>query len=796
MSSPKRNRARILTGSGLKKLRERMRSHEAEENAGYKYTLERLGELTGLDPETVKNVVDCKGSDKRTIARCFETFGLTLEDGDHIPVTQLVTAPTDPNFVGRDEAIADLNELVSRNVRVIVIQARGGVGKTTLARKYLQQEFGSFLEIPIAKETKDIASIEGLIEEKLRQLGEEPGREFLVSLDRLKRKLQAERIGILIDNLEPALDSTGKFIEAHRRYVELLRVLSDPTVQSITLITSRERLREADVTVQHYPLKSLNVQAWEQFFQSRSIQLTPLSSDGKGVGGEGALAALHNAYGGNAKAMDIISGAVLEDFSGDVQAYWQANQDDLFIERDLEDLVKKQFNRLQQLDPDAYKLLCRMGCYRYQDVPTVPIEGLFCLLWDVTKPQQKRIIKALQDRSLVDVEDRDFWLHPVIRSEAIARLKLSQEWEKSNRKASQYWMESVQIIESTKDLLKGFEAYYHYIEIFDFDAACNVITRKRKSQWEWYNQEGGEVFGNAHRRLGLSQRLISAIIQIIDYVTPGYSLGLLYILLVHNHWITGNIRQAISSCEEAEKTSHELLEQLHFKDESAEFPVLRLNLASRIGKAHCKLDLLEVEEAKIIFNNILSDSKNTKHHNFVIESCLGLALIYSCSEMKEESFYFANRVYDEIRHGLDDKFSDWCIGHCFLFLGSTYKKLRDLEKASEMYNQSILFAERNYYRHIKAKALIGLEEIFREQKDFKMMLSCHKEAIKTLEAIDANFDLAESYYQLGLGHQAMGEAERSNTSFQEAIRLFSEMGAPRQVERVRRSMEGRDVKET
>jgi hypothetical protein len=79
MNAPRRNRGRVLTPDGLKKLRERMRSHEAEENAGFKYTLERLGELTGLDPETVKNVLDCKGSDKRTIARCFESFGLTLE---------------------------------------------------------------------------------------------------------------------------------------------------------------------------------------------------------------------------------------------------------------------------------------------------------------------------------------------------------------------------------------------------------------------------------------------------------------------------------------------------------------------------------------------------------------------------------------------------------------------------------------------------------------------------------------------------------------------------------------------
>jgi hypothetical protein len=71
MNAPKRMRARVLTPEGLKQLRERVRSHEQEHNAGFKYMLERLGELTGLDPESVKNVLDGKGADKRTIVRCF-----------------------------------------------------------------------------------------------------------------------------------------------------------------------------------------------------------------------------------------------------------------------------------------------------------------------------------------------------------------------------------------------------------------------------------------------------------------------------------------------------------------------------------------------------------------------------------------------------------------------------------------------------------------------------------------------------------------------------------------------------
>jgi hypothetical protein len=254
----------------------------------------------GKSTDTIRKFLNGKAIDRLNFIEICEFLGLewqTISESGQDSETpsasgMLVAVPMlpDPNFVGREGAIADLDGLVAQGAKAIVIQARGGVGKTTLARKYLHQRFATFLEFPIAKETKDIASIEGLLEEKLRQLGEEPGREFLVSLDRLKRKLQAEAIGILIDNLEPALDSAGRFIEPHRRYVELLRVLADPLVQSVTLITSREHLRESSITVQHYALRSLDIAAWEQFFQSRNIQILPLSLTGRAgwfhLGGE------------------------------------------------------------------------------------------------------------------------------------------------------------------------------------------------------------------------------------------------------------------------------------------------------------------------------------------------------------------------------------------------------------------------------------------------------------------------------------------------------------------------------
>ena len=495
----KRDRGRILSETGWQKLEEALQQWEVRTDQ--RRTFEKVAAEAGLDPGTVAKIFKRReGADLSKIEQLLRAFQLNIEAIDHCPLRQGIAQSADPNFVGRAGAIADLNALVERGAKVIVIQARGGVGKTTLARKYLQQEFGSFLEFPIAKETKDIASIESLIEEKLKQLGEEPGREFLVSIDRLKRKLQGEAIGILIDNLEPALDSSGKFIEPHRRYVELLRVLSDPSVQSIALITSRERLYEPSVTVQHYLLNSLDVAAWEQFFQLR--QLSPDVP---------SLAALHRAYGGNAKAMEIISSAIQTDYSGDVAAYWQANQDDLLIERALEDLVTQQFDRLQQLDPDAYNLLCRMGCYRYQDVPTVPIEGLVCLLWDVAENRHRRVIKTLQDLSLVEFENGEYWLHPVIRSEAIGRLREREDWKSTNCWAARFWLENVKAIETTRDALEAFEAYYHYLDIHDFEGASDVILIGKPNKWLKILTLGASLY-----RMGLYQQLLFEIPKIIN----------------------------------------------------------------------------------------------------------------------------------------------------------------------------------------------------------------------------------------------------------------------------------------
>ena len=133
---------------------------------------------------------------------------------------------------------------------------------------------------------------------------------------------------------------------------------------------------------------------------------------------------MRQAYGGNAEVMYILSGDVQNQFQGNLKAYWQENREDLLRHPTLEKLVQCQFNKLRDDNAQAHELLCRFGLYPNRNFPTVPKAWLFCLLWDVPEKRRQRVIDDLCDRSLVKVNNNGYYLHLVIRPEAVDRLNL------------------------------------------------------------------------------------------------------------------------------------------------------------------------------------------------------------------------------------------------------------------------------------------------------------------------------------------------------------------------------------
>lgn len=744
-----------------------------------------------LSPETISRILrpwldqqrdQLRGVDARSLEQLFRAFGLVLQSDDHQSAQAAADEPAlDPNFVGREEAIAELDGLVSRGFKIIVIHARAGIGKTTLARNYLQQRFDAVLEFPIAKATKDIAPVEALLEEKLRQLGEEPGREFFVSLDRLKRKLQGDsqsdfgnRLGILIDNLEPALDPNGRFIEPHRRYVELLNVLADPSVQSTTLITSRERLHEYMVSVQHYSLRGLNLTAWEKVFQNRGLRCVDTP----------AMKALHRAHGGNAKSMDLIGSNIAEDFGGDVEAYWQANQTNLLSHCELEDQINQQLNRLRELSPDAHNLLCRMGCYRYQDVPTVPIEGLFCLLWDVPASRHRRVIRALQDRSLVECEQERYWLHPAIRAQALDWLVSTPDYATAHRHAAEFWTERVAAITTQDDVQMALEAYYHYIDMGDHEAAADVIIQKRPNRWGT-----NESLGRSLYKRGLLRQAEEVILAVVDRLPDSYRRAKLYgILGAVYYYSSDNIREAVSSCQKARAIAQSVLQTLPDDDTAFKLRLVEINALLTIGI--CQIALGEYEagmEAHRQVEQLCQPLADDRYRRSVLFYIAYLNLRLGNRKLART---LADELYAAVNQLDEQQMPSWVTEYRLFFLGLTYRELGEIQRSRQLYRRVLDLGERSAYGQATSKALYGDAALDTEEGNYAQAVAKHQASIQYLKDVGARYDLAEAYYQQGLTYQAMGDVARSQESFRAAIALFQKMDAPKQVAKVQRAMDG------
>jgi len=738
---------------------------------------------------------------KRKIGNRIEQWGSgTSDDADPWVLEEsrdlVFTEPRDllqaPNFVGRGEAIAHLSDLKHRGYPLVVIQGEGGLGKTTLAQQFLtSQAVELVLELFIAKDSQHITPVEQVVEEWLKQdLDDEAGVDFGISLSRLKRHLRSRPIGILIDNLEPALDSAGCFIPAHRGYAELLCLLGDNLLQSVTLVTSRDRLCEPGVNLTHYRLPGLSEDAWATFFSYHNI---PLCTD--------TLQAMHHAYGGNAKAMGLLCGVIQEDFGRNMQAYWQLHHADLLVAPDLHNLVSSQVDRLNALNPVAYQLFCRLGCYRYQTISYLSADAVLAMLWDVPQSLQNRVLTALKNRSLLECQNGRYSLHPAVQTEAIARLQSSPDWQQAHRTAAAFWTNQTQRIENRQDAIQAFEAYYHHIAIDEYKAAAQVILRSRVNQWNQFLPLGSTLY-----RFGLVHPVFEAIAQVTKQLKSQQSytpqLGELYNIWGDLHWIMGRVQDAIACQQETiqiatqqlQLTHEESLDelslpgaqelaadhQIYYCHQIYYLKMLKVDSSLSLGLYY--IDLWELEMAAAQFEQVICQSQYTRHHAWAEKAMVCLALVKSYEGDRSSALALAHQVAEKLLERGEDSMGR--VAYFLQILGHAYGSLGEVKQASTMLNRALSVAESGHYLQIQGRSLASLGAIARYQKDHSAAITHLRAAIQCLEKLGAACDLAEAHLQTGLTYQQMSYRDDAVFHLQQASTLFQTMAAPKQVQRV------------
>ena len=704
------------------------------------------------------------------------------------PIPELTTL----EFIGRDRDLTNLASL-SKQLKIILIKAGAGVGKSTLAKEFLHRYFQKVIEINLALSVDENVPASEKLPVILKELNQEISNSFALNLDCLKKRISDRNqpsVAFLIDNLEPALDNNFRFLEKLSSYEALLNVLGDRDVCSFTLITSRRSLITPRARVQEYSLEGLDITAWRQYFHDCE----------NGADSE-ALMQMHDAYNGNAKVMDILHATIKNPnrFDGNIAAYWSRYKDALLADSELETLISVEMDWLRDNEPDAYKLLCRMGCYRYQDVKTVPFEGLICLLWDVPESRHLGVVDYLSKTSLIEVRG-EYYLHPAVREASKLHLldNNSIEWEIANKKAAKFWTNCVQKTETINDALKVFEAYHHYLQIGDMNSACEVLVKERGNRSHKII-DSREVLGYSFRKLGQIDLVITSIEQTIknidNDVTIAKSLNLLGNLL----WLKGRVKESLKYYSQLDLITSRLYESNKESNSQVINEIRGLYYSSLLDSGLCHLSLYEIEEAHRFFlrlhesyNHIndIADRQYLSIHLF--RSCFCLSLTYSLMGLnyRENALSLIKKVIkslsdpNELIHGHQTN------GLSRIFVAKAYLNIGLVDDALETYYLTVKYAQSINYRQIEAMSLCGLSEIQRIQGQFENSLQNIQIAINILKEIGAILEIAQTYFQLGLTYQAMGEHDQAEKYKTQALELFAQMEAPKQIERVNQAFGG------
>src|SRR5260370_33174341 len=153
-----------------------------------------------------------------------------------------------PTFYDREQELATLSRwVVEEGCRMVSALGMGGIGKSALAVRAMQQLAGHF-EVVLFRSLRDAPGCSALLESYLAVLAPESlalGSQSLEHrLSLLLLELRSRRVLLVLDNLEVLLEAgevLGRLRPGFEAYGHLLRQVAQTAHQRCLLLTSREK---------------------------------------------------------------------------------------------------------------------------------------------------------------------------------------------------------------------------------------------------------------------------------------------------------------------------------------------------------------------------------------------------------------------------------------------------------------------------------------------------------------------------------------------------------------------------
>lgn len=338
-------------------------------------------------------------------------------------------APDVSRFLDRESELVTLEQwVVQQRCRFILLLGMGGIGKTSLAAKFIEQVQDEF-DLVIWRSLYNAPSVEELLAELIRFLSRRQYNQLPSYLDGsillLIECLRASRCLVVLDNVESILqsgespsdtlcDRTGCYREGYQGYGQLFRRVSKIAHQSCLLLTSREKPKgltaeEGEIL----PVRCMQLQGIG-LAQAREM----LSAKGVFTGTEAQWQALVEYYAGNPLVLKIVAAGIQELFDGDISKFLEFIEQKELVVEELYDLLDQQFNRLSDLEKEIMYWLA------IANQPVEITELQVNILFPNLRPKLPEVLRSLMQRSLIEKTATGFKQNPMIREYITNRAEL------------------------------------------------------------------------------------------------------------------------------------------------------------------------------------------------------------------------------------------------------------------------------------------------------------------------------------------------------------------------------------
>lgn len=353
-------------------------------------TLKRFLHGEPIEQETFINICRAVGlKDWQEIVGS-STASIALTSSN--PTPDWGEAPEIATLFGRNAELVTLQEwIVQECCRVVALLGMGGIGKTALAVRAVEQIQNEF-EYVIWRNLRNVPLINDLLNQLIQVLSSNHTipTDTNIGISILIEHLRASRCLLILDNVEAILSSgnfAGNYQEGYQNYGEFIKRLGKERHQSCLLLLSREKPKEiALIEGQTSPVRVLQLTGLQPANATEILKL-------QGLSGEENWDKLIKLYRGNPLALKLISITINELFDGSVSQFLQYPT---LVLSDFCNVLEEQFERLSSLEKEV------MCCLAAKPQPM----SLSKLQKDILSPlSQSELIEVLQSlwrRSLIE----------------------------------------------------------------------------------------------------------------------------------------------------------------------------------------------------------------------------------------------------------------------------------------------------------------------------------------------------------------------------------------------------------